>query len=146
MTWRTEQQAPGLRRATLPTLSTRSAADMLIVHRLPEWPAAGMALVRLAVVLSGKAGIGHESKEVKAVCLDLWGTFGAQMFFEARTAEEEAAVLADLLGAICDAAAFLGACPSLHTLTTVYARGTLPAVVEIGRCPGAGLLVCQHQA
>ena len=75
-------------------------ADMLIVHRLPEWPAAGTALVRLAVTLSSKAGIGHDSREVRAVCLDLWGTLAAQLFFEARTTREEEPVLAVLLGAL----------------------------------------------
>ena len=56
--------------------------------------------MRLAVTLSSKAGIGHDSREVRAACLDLWGTLAAQLFFEARTAREEEPALARLLGTL----------------------------------------------
>ena len=76
---------------------------MLIVHRLPEWPAAGAALVRLAVKLCGEEGLANSSKEVKAVCVDVWGTLTTQLFFEAKLAEDEAPGLAAMLGRLLHA-------------------------------------------
>ena len=74
------------------------SADILITFRLPEWPSAATALVRLVVALSGKAGIQSPDKDARLACMDLLGTITAQAFFEAEVASQQEGPLRDLLG------------------------------------------------
>ena len=73
-------------------------ADMLVVHRLPEWPVAATALVRFVVAVSGPRGLKHTDNVVRQCCVDLLGTLVSQLYFEASEAERERKWLSHVSG------------------------------------------------
>lgn len=71
--------------------------DVLLVHNLPEWPAALPMLLRLVTALLGKAGLHSPDNAVRAVSVDLLGLVAAQLCYEAHVAGAEADALADII-------------------------------------------------
>ena len=71
---------------------------MLIALRLPDWPAASTALLRLAVAMAGPAGIQSPDNDVRVLCVDMWGVLTAQAFFEAEIVAEQQPALQEMLG------------------------------------------------
>ena len=73
-------------------------ADMLVVFRLPEWPAAAVALIRFVVAVSGPRGLHHSDNIVRQCCIDLLGVLVSQLYFEAHMAEAEQPWLSQISG------------------------------------------------
>jgi cohesin loading factor subunit SCC2 len=48
-------------------------ADLLIASALPEWPAAGTLLLRLAATINSQRGLQHTDPVVRQACVDLLG-------------------------------------------------------------------------
>ena len=76
-----------------------AGADMLLVVRFPEWPAAAAVLVRFVVAVTGPRGLQHGDNAVRQCCVDLLGTLVAQLYFEAAMAEQEQPWLSQISGA-----------------------------------------------
>ena len=74
-------------------------ADMLLVHRLPEWPAAATVLVRFVAAVSGPRGLKHGDNIVRQCCVDLLGVLVPQLYFEACLVEQERPWLCQVTGA-----------------------------------------------
>lgn len=70
--------------------------DVLLVHSLPEWPAALPMLLRLINALHSKAGMFSPDNAVRQVSVDLLGLIAAQLCYEAQCAKMEAQAV-DLL-------------------------------------------------
>lgn len=71
--------------------------DFLLVHSLPEWPAALPMLLRLVSTLLSKAGMHSPDNSVRLVSVDLLGLIAAQLCYEAHVAGSEAEAVADIL-------------------------------------------------
>ena len=71
--------------------------DLLLVHNLPEWPAALPMLLRLVTALLGKAGMHSPDNAVRSVSVDLLGLIAAQLCYEAHVASAEAEAVADIV-------------------------------------------------
>ena len=71
--------------------------DLLLVHNLPEWPAALPMLLRLVTALLGKAGMHSPDSAVRSVSVDLLGLVAAQLCYEAHVAGSEAKAVADII-------------------------------------------------
>lgn len=71
--------------------------DLLLVHNLPEWPAALPMLLRLVSALLSKAGMYSPDSAVRLVSIDLLGLVAAQLCYEACVAGAEAEAVADVI-------------------------------------------------
>ena len=71
--------------------------DLLLVHNLPEWPAALPMLLRLVNALLSKAGMYSPDSAVRLVSIDLLGLIAAQLCYEACVAGAEAEAVADVI-------------------------------------------------
>ena len=71
--------------------------DLLLVHGLPEWPAALPMLLRLVSGLLGKAGMHSADSAVRLVSLDLLGLIAAQLCYEAHVVGSEVDAVAALI-------------------------------------------------
>ena len=71
--------------------------DLLLVHNMPEWPAALPMLLRLVTALLGKAGMHSPDNAVRSVSVDLLGLVAAQLCYEAHVAGSEAEAVADII-------------------------------------------------
>ena len=71
--------------------------DLLLVHNLPEWPAALPMLLRLVTALLGKVGMHSPDNAVRSVSVDLLGLIAAQLCYEAHMAGAEAEAVADIV-------------------------------------------------
>lgn len=106
------------------------AADMLVVHRLPEWPAAATALVRFVGAVSGPGGLKHSENSVRQCCVDLLGILVSQLYFEASLVEQERLWLCQVQGGSTSCDALLSqqlACSSAH----MHASGHKPRLCQI---------------
>lgn len=71
--------------------------DLLLVHNLPEWPAALPMLLRLVTALLGKAGMHSPDNAVRSVSVDLLGLVAAQLCYEAHVAGAEAGAADEII-------------------------------------------------
>ncbi len=71
--------------------------DALLVHALPEWPAAQAALLRGVAALHSRAGLFSPDAAVRQVSVDLLGQVAAQLCYEERVAARDAPALAQVL-------------------------------------------------
>ena len=69
-------------------LRLQDAADLLHVHCLPQWPVAATALQRLVTMLGSSKGLGHSDSGVRQICVDLLSLVAAQLFLDAKQAED----------------------------------------------------------
>lgn len=69
------------------------AADLLRIHSLPAWPAAGTILIRCINALGGPKGLQHSDASVRQISVDLLGLIAAQLYKNAMAAQENQAWL-----------------------------------------------------
>ena len=64
--------------------------DVLVLHALPDWPAASVVLVRGALMLGGPRGVQHPEAGPRLLAIDLLGTIVARLWRGAADAEADA--------------------------------------------------------